>query len=154
MLLVSKSDPSVLSSIVFSGIEDSQTEIQLDDLASAIQEFHIRDRNLVVKIDIEGAEWELLKDINTIQSLKRTGAVVLLAIHPGFHRPYLKLPLGLAVLSKNFWHLRNAMECYRVFRSLEANATVLRTNFDAVRSSKRAVALMFGGCHEFIVDFR
>lgn len=154
MLLDTESDPSVLSSIVFSGLEDHQTEIQLDSLASAIEDFHNHDRNLVIKIDIEGAEWEILRDSTTIQLLKKHGAVLLLAIHPGFHRPYRRLPLGLTVLSKNYWHLRNAIECYRVFRSLEANGTVRRTNFDSVRSPKRVVALMFGGCHEFIVDFR
>jgi FkbM family methyltransferase len=154
MLLASESDPSVLSSIVFSGLEDYETEIQMESLADAVDEFHISERNLVIKIDIEGAEWKLLSDPDTIQSLKKHGAVVLLAIHPGFHRPFRSLPFGLTVLSRNYWHLRNAIECYRVFKSLDANGKVLRTNFDSVRTPKRVIALMFGGCHEFIVDFR
>ena len=154
MLLASESDPSILSSIVFSGQEDQLTEIQLESLASAVDEFHISGRNLVIKIDVEGAEWKLLRDPNTIQALKKHEAVVLLAIHPGFHRPFRSLPFGLTSVSKNFWHLRNAIECFQLFRNLDTNGRVLRTNFDSVRSPKRVIALMFGGCHEFIVDFR
>ena len=148
------SDPSILSSITFSGLEDRQLDIQVDSLSKAINEFHGPNRNLIVKIDIEGAEWKLLRDTQTIEALKTHKAVVLLAIHPGFHRPFHKLPLGLTLVTKYFWHIRNALECFQTFNSLATKGKILRTNLDLVRSPKRVVALMFGGCHEFILDFR
>jgi len=154
MTLSSKSDPNILSSITFSGLQDKTTEIQVNSLKNAIEKFHTPSRNLVVKIDIEGAEWKLLKDQRTIGSLKAHNAVVLLAIHPGFHRPFGVLPLGATKVSKTMWHLHNAVECFRIFKHIDSKAKILRTNFDAVRSPKRVVALMFGGCHEFILDFR
>jgi FkbM family methyltransferase len=148
------SDPSILSSITFSGLEDLGTEIQVDSLLKAIKEFHNPERGLVVKVDIEGAEWKLLRDHQTIETLKTHKAIVLLAIHPGFHRPFRRLPLGLTLISKYIWHARNAIECFQIFKSVASNGKVLRTNFDSVRSPKRVVALMIGGCHEFILDFQ
>ncbi len=154
MQLANTSDPTVLSSITFSGLENQQVEIQVESLNSAINEFHSLNKNLVIKVDIEGAEWKLLGDPQTIESLKVHKAVVLLAIHPGFHRPFRKLPLGLTLISKYFWHTRNAIECIQVFKSVASKGKILRTNLDVVRSPKRVVALMLGGCHEFILDFR
>jgi FkbM family methyltransferase len=154
MQLANGSDPTVLSSITFSGIEDQQIQIQTDSLTSAISEFHTLNKRLVIKIDIEGAEWKLLGDVQTIETLKVHKAIVLLAIHPGFHRPFRNLPFGLTPVSKYLWHTRNASECLRIFKNVAAKGNILRTNLDAVRSPKRVVALMFGGCHEFILDFR
>jgi len=154
MQLAKGSDPTVLSSITFSGLEDQQIQIHADSLTSAINEFHMLNKRLVIKIDIEGAEWKLLGDVQTIETLKVHKAIVLLAIHPGFHRPFRNLPFGLTPVSKYLWHIRNAFECLKIFRNVAAKGNILRTNLDAVRSPKRAVALMFGGCHEFILDFR
>jgi len=154
MQLANASDPTILSSITFSGLEDQQLEIQVESLISVINEFHSRNKDLVIKIDIEGAEWRLLGDPQTIETLKAHKALVLLALHPGFHRPFRNLPIGLTPLSKYFWHIQNAVECFKIFKNVAAKGNILRTNFDAVRSPKRIVALMFGGCHEFILDFR
>jgi len=154
MTLSSRSNPKILSSITFSGLQDADTEIQVKSLENAIERFHAPGRNLVVKIDIEGAEWKLLNDQCTLESFKKHKAVVLLAIHPGFHRPFKVLPLGATKISKTLWHLHNAVECFQIFKVIHSDARILRTNFDVVRSAKRVVALMFGGCHEFILDFR
>lgn len=154
MNLAYASDPTILSSITFSSQEDQGTKIYVDSLSKVIVDFHDPRRNLIVKMDIEGAEWKLLSDRQTIERLRAHKAVVLLAIHPGFHRPFRKLPLGLTVVSKYIWHTRNAIECFQIFNSIASNGKILRTNLDYVRSPKRVVALMFGGCHEFILDFR
>lgn len=154
MQLANGSDPSVLSSITFSGLEDRQIQIQTESLTSAISEFHSLNKRLVIKIDIEGAEWKLLRDHETIETFQEHKPIVLLAIHPGFHRPFRKLPFGLTLISKSIWHARNSIECYQIFKSIATKGQILRTNFDTVRSPKRVVALMLGGCHEFILDFR
>jgi FkbM family methyltransferase len=154
MSLAYESDPTILSSITFSSHEDQEVKIHVDSLSRVINQFHDSTRNLIIKIDIEGAEWKLLSDYQTIETLRAHKAVVLLAIHPGFHRPFRKLPLGLTFISKYLWHIRNAIECIQIFKSVASNGRILRTNLDLVRSPKRVVALMFGGCHEFILDFR
>jgi FkbM family methyltransferase len=148
-----ESDSRVLSSIVFTNLQDSSIEIEVLKLADVIQKFHIPSRDLVLKVDIEGAEWQLLQDQETIKALAKHKATVLLAIHPGFYRPYKNLPLGLTFSSKIVWQLRNASETHRVFKNLLKNAHIQRTNRDYIHSPRKIVALMFGGYFEFILTF-
>jgi FkbM family methyltransferase len=146
-------DNKVLSSIVFTSLENSSTEIQVQNLSEVIQEFHKPTRDLVLKVDIEGAEWRLFHDDEIIKSLAQHKATVLLAIHPGFHRPFKQYPLGLTLFSKTVWQLRNAAETYQVFKSLLAYAYIQRTSRDFINSPRKIVALMFGGYFEFILTF-
>lgn len=148
-----KSDSNVLSSICFSGLQNSATEIQILKLEDVIQKFHHVTRDLILKFDIEGAEWQILNDPETINALAKHKATVLLAIHPGFHRPFKKLPLGLTSLSKIVWQLRNAVETHQVFKKLLVHAHIQRTSLDTIQSPRKIVALMFGGYFEFILTF-
>ena len=154
MTLSQTSNPSILSSITFSGNENDGSALEVVSLIDEIEDFHIQSRDLIIKIDIEGAEWKLLNDSKVLEILREHKAVVLLAIHPGFHRPFHKWPLSLSAVSKYFWHIRNIAECYQLFSKIDLLAKILRTNLDSVRSPKRIVALMLGGCHEYILDFR
>jgi FkbM family methyltransferase len=146
-------DNKVLSSIVFTSLQNSSTEIQVLKLADVIQKFHKLSRDLVLKVDIEGAEWQLFQDQETIKALAEHKAIVLLAIHPGFHRPYKNLPLGLTFFFKIVWQLRNAAETHRVFKNLLRFAHIQRTSRDFIHSPRKIVALMFGGYFEFILTF-
>jgi FkbM family methyltransferase len=148
-----ESDSKVLSSICFSGLQNSATEIQILKLADVIQEFHHVTRDLILKFDIEGAEWQILNDSETVNALSQHKATVLLAIHPGFHRPFKRLPLGLTFLSKTAWQLSNAVETYQVFKKLLVHAHIQRTSLDNIYSPRKIVALMFGGYFEFILTF-
>lgn len=154
MTLSQTSDPAILSSITFSGNENDGSNLEVVSLIDEVEEFHALGRDLIIKIDIEGAEWKLLSDRNVLEILRAHKAVVLLAIHPGFHRPFRKWPPLVGFVSKYFWHFRNVAECYQLFKSIDLLAKILRTNLDSVRSPKRVVALMLGGCHEYILDFR
>lgn len=153
MVFSREGDEKVLSSIVFNGLQNSSTEIQVSKLADVISKFHKQGRDLVLKVDIEGAEWKLFRDSETIKSLSEHNATVLLAIHPGFQRPYKNLPLGLTCVSKTVWQVRNAIETHRLFKNLLAHATVQRTSLDFINSPRKTVALMFGGYFEFILTF-
>ena len=147
------SNPKILSSIMFGSGSGSGSKIEMQSLCDAINDFHKRERSLIVKIDIEGAEWNILNDLETLRVLKDHEATVLLAIHPGFHRPFRKLYLGLTVLSKTFWQIRNILETYKFFKNIMAYASVYRTNLDPVRRPKKCVLLMLGGYFEFILEF-
>ena len=148
------SNPSILSSITFSGNENDSSNLEVVSLIDEIVGFHVQSRDLIIKVDIEGAEWKLFNDKKVLDILQAHKAVVLLAIHPGFHRPFRKWPLGLDSVSKYIWHTRNIAECYQLFKRIDSRSKILRTNLDSVRSPKRVVALMLGGCHEYILDFR
>jgi len=144
----------VLSSIVFNSQDKFEESIQVVSLINLVEEFHISGRDLVFKIDIEGAEWKILKDLDVLECLKRHQARILLAIHPGFYRPYKRLPLGLTVVSKFFWQIHNLVETYFVFKKIESFACVQRTSLDRVKSPKKVSALMLGGYFEYLISFK
>ena len=152
--LGSNADPRVLSRISEKDtLLDLTTEIEIVALSDEIESFHRNDKRLVLKIDIEGAEWKLLSDLTTCVSLRKHKALVLLAIHPGFNRPFKVLPLGLTFFTKKFWQLQNLLVAYFFFSKIMKFANVKRTSLDPIRSPKKCVLLMFGGYFEFILDF-
>lgn len=149
----SQSNPRILSSILFSSNFDSPTPIEVIPLHMTINEFHKSDRNLILKIDIEGAEWEVFKNLDLLASLKNNGALVYLAIHPGFYRPLKIKSFFPESIRKPLWQFRNAIDTYRMFNSLKPIATIKKTNYSVIRNPRNCVMLMFGGYLEFILDF-
>jgi FkbM family methyltransferase len=147
-------DFKILSSISNEEPVDSKTAtVAIVSLIEEIDSFHINDNKLVIKVDIEGAEWKLLSDKETLEGLSRHKALVLLAIHPGFNRPFRVLPLGLTFLTKKYWQLQNLFIAYFFFRRVLKVATIQRTSLDKVHSPKKCVLLMFGGYFEFVLNF-
>ena len=133
--------------------EETNQKVEIAALANVIGEIYQNDRKLVLKIDIEGAEWQLLSDNTTLTKLNNSQAIVLLAIHPGFHRPFKKLPLGLTCITKKIWQVQNLLTTYFFFRKLLKMANITRTSLDKIKSPKKCVLLMFGGYFEFILNF-
>ena len=80
-------------------------------------------------------------------------ATILLAVHPGFHRPFKILPFGLTLMSKTIWQIRNIVESYLYFKKLLRYATIFRTNLEPVKKPKKFVMLILGGYFEFILEF-
>ena len=147
------SNTNVLSDIVFTGLGNEKFRIEMVKLSDVIDEFHGVGKRLVIKIDIEGAEWKILKDKETLDTLFKHNAIILLAIHPGFHRPVKVRRFTVKPIQRLFWQLHNAFEVYSVFNSLFKIAGVRRTNLDLIKSPKKIVMLMFGGYFEFILEF-
>jgi FkbM family methyltransferase len=147
-------DSKVLSSISNEEPTDAETAtVGIVSLINEIDSFHRQDNKLVIKVDIEGAEWKLLSDEETLKGLSRHKALVLLAIHPGFNRPFKALPLRMTFLTKKYWQLQNLFIAYFFFRRLLQTASIQRTSLDKIHSPKKCVLLMFGGYFEFIVNF-
>jgi FkbM family methyltransferase len=154
LIFSSFSNPKILSSILFSSNVDSQIPIEVIPLDLAIKEFHEDDRNLVIKVDVEGAEWEIFKNLGLLTALKSSQALVYLAIHPGFHRPLKRKSFLPKKMRKIIWQIRNGIDTYRMFNSLRSIAVIKKTNYEVIRNPKNCVMLMFGGYLEFILDFR
>ena len=154
ILIFSKAtNPKIISSIVFGGGSGAGNTIQVRSLNGVIDEFHQRDRKLIIKIDIEGAEWNILNKLNVLKGLSEHSATLLLAVHPGFHRPFKKLPLGLTLLTKTIWQIRNIWESYFYFKKILDFARIFRTNLEPVKKPKKCVMLILGGYFEFILEF-
>lgn len=149
-------DSSVISSIVFTGHDaSSSTEIDICQLEEEIEHFHIdKSRKLIVKMDIEGAEWKILKSDKSLNSLKMNEATMLLAVHPGFYRPYVPKFRGVDRIRLILWQVRNYRESLEVFSKLTKYATVQRTNLNPISRKHQFAALVLSGYHEFILEFR
>ena len=148
------SNSKVLSDIVFSEIhKNSNRKIQVKALSEEVDKVHRDGTQLVIKMDIEGAEWGILSDADTLRSLQSHGAQMLLAVHPGFYRPHKKLFPGFNRLSLEIWRTRNYFEARRFFSKLEKFAKVKRTNLNPVINSRMFAVMCLAGYHEFVINF-
>ena len=147
------SDSRVLSSIVFSEENSKNEHIKVLSLSDILKNMVSRETSIVIKMDIEGAEWRILGDHNTLSSLKKSKAKMLLAVHPGFYRPHrTKIPI-VARLSFEWFRFRNILDSLRMFKNLSGYATINRTNLVPVQGMNKFAMLIAAGYHEFIIDF-
>jgi FkbM family methyltransferase len=82
---------------------------------------------VAIKIDIEGAEFPLLRDKRTIDSLSTRKPLIYIALHPGFKRP---LKNTSSFLSRFFWRIqasRDVIDFYSAISS-KANIYIASTN--------------------------
>ena len=149
-------DSSILSSIVFTGHEaTSSINIEVLSLSDEIEKFHIdKSRKLIIKMDIEGAEWRILKSRKALGALRANAATLLLAIHPGFYRPFVPKLRGLDKFRLVIWKLRNYQESVETFKLLTEYASIQRTNLNPIINKHQFATLVLAGYHEFIIEFR
>lgn len=149
------SNQNVLSNIVFSGERgDNTLKVQVTALHDELASVHKDTSNLVIKMDIEGAEWGILGDERTVISLHSHQAKILLAVHPGFHRPHKKIMPGIDRIFFEFWRFKNYREARKLFNRLSKSATIKRTNLNPITDSRIFASLCLVGYHEFVIDFR
>jgi len=155
IIFSSGKNSKILSDIVFDGTEDGLKEIDVVSLSEVITELNQTNpsKKIVIKMDIEGAEWAILNHIDTLKTLSSNKVTLLLAVHPGFYRPHVKRFRGLDKFSLWFFHLRNYRESIYTFNSLSKFASIYRTNLNRITHSRQFGALIFSGYHEFIVEF-
>lgn len=146
----------VLSSIVFTGHENTEPiELVVLSLSEELDYFHTDpNRNIVLKMDIEGAEWKILNDKRTLAALSQHKAVMLLATHPGFYRPFKRKVRGLDKFRYAYWKQKNFLESRNTFQLLSEYATIKRTNLDLVNTDKVFARLINAGYNEFVLEFR
>ena len=149
------SNSRILSDIVFSGDSSSDAVVEVVALSKILADISSATltNKIVIKKDIEGAEWNILNHSDTLKSLKSQKVILLLAVHPGFYRPHKKRVRGLDRFLLAYFHLLNFRESKRTFENLRNYAKVFRTNLNEITSAKQFAFLIFAGYHEFIVQF-
>ena len=152
-LYLAKTNPDVLSSISYTKSIGDESTIEIASLSDVIDGFHREGNRLVIKIDIEGAEWKLFSRQEILKNLQKHQALVLLAIHPGFNRPFRAQLFGIKFVSKKIWQVKNLIIAYIFFSRLFKVAKITRTNLEPIKSPKKCILLMFGGYFEFIIYF-
>jgi FkbM family methyltransferase len=149
-------DPEILSEIIFTGIaQQSSHAVDVLSLSDEIKEFHLNEiRNLIIKMDIEGAEWKILRSVEVLKTLREHQATLILAVHPGFCRPFKRRLRGLDRIRVHIWHMQNYRESKQVFNIMMPYAAIYRTNLNPVRSANQFAKLISAGYHEFILEFQ
>lgn len=150
-----KSDNKVISSIVTTGhLPKIPVNIQIVSLKSELNQIHTDlKRKLIIKMDIEGAEWKIMQDQNSLNTLKQHNALLLLAVHPGFYRPFIKKFAPIDIFRYRIWQLQNFMESLKTFNAISRVASVSRTNQTPIRKAKIFAVLILAGYYEFVIDF-
>lgn len=153
----SESDPTVLSSIVIPPNLDEQGSkpVEVVKFSGVIKDMMTNpDLNLVVKMDIEGAEYQILWNADSVSSLSQASALLLLSLHPGFYRPVRnRVPL-IRRFASLLWRYRNYRDHVRLYKSLTEHGRIMRMNLQLVPNSKSFARLAGAGACEFVVDFR
>ena len=146
----------VLSPIVFTNWS-SQDQIKVVSLKRIIEQldFHqAAQKQLVIKMDVEGAEWQIFQDIETIIALAKSRAIVILAIHPGLHRPLFRINGIRGRFFWMIWTIRNCLEFDAFYRKVITYAKIKKTNLQSVRRKLIFILLSAAGNHEYVIDFR
>lgn len=136
-----------ISTIVYP--EDISETSNVVDLKEQINSC-TQDLKLVLKFDIEGAEYKILKDSELLRILQSKRAILILAIHPGFFRPMNILTLPI---SKIFFILRNYWDNYFLYKRLAKYAEISRSNGVLVNSPHKFSIMAATGVYEFICHF-
>ena len=147
-------DSSILSNIVFTGIEKSNNdEIEVVSLQDELNNVVLLKKRIFIKMDIEGAEWKILHDSKSLKSLRANKVKMLIALHPGFHRTYRNHVMFLNRMAIEMWRFNNFVESIRIFCKLTNYCTISRTNLNPVKKPLTFALLVLAGYHEFILDF-
>lgn len=147
------SNPSVITDISVGMHEDRSTPIPILSLGEELKKYaNIHGKNLI-KMDIEGAEYRILNDSDTLSTLKMFGVKMLLALHPGFHRPINNISFMRGFRSKIFI-VRNFVEALRLYNKISDYANIYRTNLNPIKSRRIFALLIIASYHEFIIDFK
>lgn len=148
----SSSDPQILTEILFRNREFKDTTIESLSLVDEVAKLKLQEKKILMKMDIEGAEFKLLTNKDVVASLRDQNVLLLLAIHPGFNRHYSKSKLNKKI-SEKMWARDNYQESLKLYSILSDSASIFRTNFNEVRTKQAFAKLVQAGYHEFVIDF-
>jgi FkbM family methyltransferase len=122
------------------------TQISLKTL---VDPFEVSDK-ISIKIDIEGAEYYLLSEKETLQALKSKKATVFLSFHPGFNRNLGNNP-SLARLT--IWRIATMIETLAFVRKIQKFGSFSNLRAEHKLSLFAVIALLVKDQKDFVVTF-
>ncbi len=148
-------ESKILSSITYEDANQFSYPLHIKSLITVMKEIHSSESEvLVIKMDIEGAEFKILQDPKVIQSLAEHQAVLLVAFHPGFSHPMKKSNFKLVRICRRLYYwVKTVLEILSIIRLLPNNVKILRTNQAPIDYKRKILPLILGGYYEFIFDF-
>lgn len=110
-------------------------------------------KQTILKIDIEGIEYVLLKSRNNLNLLRDNRAEILLSLHPGFiYTSENVFPIFQPLLHR--WaKMRGLIDTFFLFARLREFARVTLVNGEPCRRPLKASLLSFLGSNDFVLNF-
>lgn len=110
-------DPEVISSITVTGGEAYRSvEVEVVEIAEVLMELDLPHReNVVMKMDVEGAEYRILLDEKSVATISKKCGVLTFSLHPGFTHK-----------RSRFSSLRKLQAVIGIFRTFRANLSVFK----------------------------
>lgn len=142
----------VLSSIVFTDLE-SKGEINRVRLVDLFASYRDKKPECIIKMDIEGGEFELLSIFENVKLLSKEKALLHLSLHPGFMRPPMRLPQICRPVQRLMRTLLNSVDVLRLYRNVSGKCKIF-CNGVRVDSSWRFLLLVLLRFYDFVLDFR
>ena len=131
-----------------------ETFVNILSLPDELNDLSSKGKKIVVKMDIEGAEWKVLNDERTLEALKFVKATLLVALHPGFYRKSLPKVFTTNSFLRNYRRIQNFIDSVKTFGKLTRFGSVKRTNMDEVPNKYRFAFLVLAGYFEFVIEFK
>ena len=103
-----------------------------------------------LKMDIEGAEYSLLQDQETISRLSELNATLFLSFHPGFQRP---LSLSPSIFELWNWRLKTLLSTWQLSQTLNSCAKISLLNTGKNLSTPLVVLKIIQGQRDFLIKF-
>lgn len=144
----------ILTDIVYSNVSTLGTKIEIESISEVVNRgLSNGHKEIVIKIDIEGAEYEIFNSSQALKSMCSTKIKVLVAFHPGFTRAN---SLGrLTRIPVLCWLPRfvNFAENIALFKSIDKFGNISRTNGVNVNSKIKFALMLSAGIYEFEIKF-
>ena len=148
-------DKSILSpTVVDEGARTEKAGFEVVSLPSLLADVQDIDaRNLIVKMDIEGAEFRVLFSSDNLKVLASSRATLFLSLHPGFPHQIRTRNRFILQFSQILELVLGVTDNYRLFSRLRGIATVTLPNGRRVRNALEFLSMGRLGVHDFIVTF-
>lgn len=152
----SSSENKILTPIVFTNVDkDQEAELfsymSLSKVLDSLQ--RTSESNIYIKMDIEGAEYEILKNSEVLNSLSKYKVKMLLAIHPGFIRTTSAGKFASVPLLKWIPRIWNFIENVSFFKKIQQRARILRTNNEPITNPFKFALMASAGVYEYQINY-
>ena len=146
------SNQNVLSPIVMHGMQiHENTVINVRNIVDVINNQHLQsNKNIVVKMDIEGAEYQILCNKSVVHEVSKSISRMFVSFHPGFNRPTKIKNRYLNYLVTKFKYIFVLRDHYRIFNNLGVVGDILTLDGKVISKFSDFAGQLFFGAHDWV----
>ena len=146
------SNSSVLSPVVMHGMQNQKNQdIQVRKIIDAVDSCSkMREEEIVIKMDIEGAEYRILCNTYVVSELAKRISKLFVSFHPGFNRPTHFKNRYLRYALSRIKYTVVIRDHYRIFKNLNLHGKISTCDGKVVSKASEFAGLLHFGSHDWI----